>query len=361
MNYYEELGLAENASADEIHRAYRNLARLLHPDQQPDESVRRLAEVQMKRLNRIHETLGDPVERRKYDLSLRDGESGGAQYPGLVALRPARAFPHQRRGLAAGDATWVVTALIAGAAMCGYVGTQASPPPQPASAVGKTSAGPRASAMPPRAVMPDTARRRQVAALSSELIALRQELEAARSERDTALAQLAEHDFQAREEFRSAGEDTSAPPAHVPPAGRSPASASPAISGIPPPDAIHGRWAGTWVYVPLPLTSGSMALYPPDYIEMVISEHNGSIRGRYRARYLITDRAIPSEVRFQFEGEAERDAAHLNWTGVGGARGEVRLRLVSDHSLEVNWTALELGNQMGLVSGTSVLTRRLEQ
>lgn len=215
--------------------------------------------------------------------------------------------------------------------------------------------------MPPRAVMPATARRRPVVALSSELIALRRELEAARSERDTALAQLAEHDLQPPEELRRTGEDTPAPPAHAPPAGPPLTSASPPISGIPPPDAIHGRWAGTWVYVPLLLTSGSMALYPPDYIEMVISEHNGSIRGRYRARYLITDRAIPSEVRFEFQGEAERDTARLNWTGAGGARGEVRLRLVSDHSLEVNWTALELGSQMGLASGTSVLTRWLEQ
>jgi hypothetical protein len=200
-----------------------------------------------------------------------------------------------------------------------------------------------------------------MAALSSELIALRRELEVARSERDSALAQLADHDLQAREESRTATESVPAPPPHAPSAGLSLASASPAIPGIPPSDAISEQWAGIWVYVPQPATADSKALYPPDYIEVAIAEHNGLIRGRYRARYLITDRAIPSEVRFQFQGRTGRDTAHLNWTGAGGARGEVRLRLFADHSLEVNWTALELGSQMGLVSGTAVLTRRQEE
>jgi curved DNA-binding protein CbpA len=33
MNYYQELGFPKTAAAEEVRRAYRSLARLLHPDQ----------------------------------------------------------------------------------------------------------------------------------------------------------------------------------------------------------------------------------------------------------------------------------------------------------------------------------------
>ena len=64
MTYYEELGLGADATIEQIRQAYRHLARLLHPDQQADETLRRLAESQMKRLNSIHKTLTEPSLRR---------------------------------------------------------------------------------------------------------------------------------------------------------------------------------------------------------------------------------------------------------------------------------------------------------
>jgi len=36
MNYYEELGIRQDAALEEIRQAYKLLARLLHPDAQPD-------------------------------------------------------------------------------------------------------------------------------------------------------------------------------------------------------------------------------------------------------------------------------------------------------------------------------------
>jgi len=70
MDYYEELGVHRVAQVEEIRRAWRNLARLLHPDQQQAEGLRLLAEKQMKRLNEICAVLTDPVERLRYDRSL---------------------------------------------------------------------------------------------------------------------------------------------------------------------------------------------------------------------------------------------------------------------------------------------------
>jgi curved DNA-binding protein CbpA len=67
MNYYEELGLTPDATPDDVHRAHRKLTRLLHPDQQTDESLRVLAEAQMRRLNSIVEVLTDSERRKQYD------------------------------------------------------------------------------------------------------------------------------------------------------------------------------------------------------------------------------------------------------------------------------------------------------
>ncbi|MCU1235096.1 MAG: curved DNA-binding protein, partial [Candidatus Solibacter sp.] len=67
MTHYEELGLPAGASREEIRRAYKHLVRLLHPDQCPEENTRRLADLQMKRLNAIRSVLMDPESRAAYD------------------------------------------------------------------------------------------------------------------------------------------------------------------------------------------------------------------------------------------------------------------------------------------------------
>lgn len=63
MTYYHELGVSPSASAEEIGHAYREKARLLHPDQHQEEGLQRAAERQMKRMNRVVAVLSDPVER----------------------------------------------------------------------------------------------------------------------------------------------------------------------------------------------------------------------------------------------------------------------------------------------------------
>ncbi len=68
-NFYELLGVASDASAEEIKRAFRRRARELHPDTNPDPQ----AEAQFKAVAQAYEVLSDPDKRRQYD---RFGEVG---------------------------------------------------------------------------------------------------------------------------------------------------------------------------------------------------------------------------------------------------------------------------------------------
>jgi hypothetical protein len=118
--------------------------------------------------------------------------------------------------------------------------------------------------------------------------------------------------------------------------------------------------AGNWFYSRPRSAEPAADLYPPEFIETMIAEDGGVLHGRYRARYRVTDRAISPEVSFQFTGKAGPDLVKLAFSGAGGAKGEVRLKLLSQNRLEVVWTANELGASLGLGFGTAVLIRRQE-
>jgi DnaJ-class molecular chaperone len=74
---YEILGVAKTASADDIRKAYRKLAKKLHPDLNPGDKQ---AEEQFKEVTAANDLISDPEKRRRYDAGEIDA-SGAEKAP----------------------------------------------------------------------------------------------------------------------------------------------------------------------------------------------------------------------------------------------------------------------------------------
>ena len=118
-------------------------------------------------------------------------------------------------------------------------------------------------------------------------------------------------------------------------------------------------YVGSWLYAS-PNGAREIGLYPPEFIELRITEQGGMLAGSYRARYRVSDRLIPPDIAFEFRGRAGGDPATLAWHGKSGSRGELTLKTLTPASMEVSWHVTEFGAGPALGAGTAVLIRKVE-
>jgi molecular chaperone DnaJ len=77
-DFYRELGISSDASDADIKKAYRKLARQLHPDANPGNSA---AETRFKAVSEAYGVLGDAEKRKQYDEACRLFGTGGLRTP----------------------------------------------------------------------------------------------------------------------------------------------------------------------------------------------------------------------------------------------------------------------------------------
>ncbi|MGD1071686.1 MAG: J domain-containing protein [Bryobacteraceae bacterium] len=358
ITFYEELGIAPDATPEQIHESFRSLVRLLHPDQQMDAQLKEIAERQMRKINRIYAVLSDPDRRRRYDDSLEEDH-----WPPTIIFSPSSDV---QVGRLMSRLAWVGASLVGVVVLIWLA----------ADGTGAETARSRDRVSAAQRVAPTGT---SASDLIAEIERLRADLGLAQAQRDAAIRQL--HRSRGLETKTSGPEELARD--EPPPAGPAlplstavtelPAPLKPSPAVAPPrpvrdapaaarPAAAPARsFAGFWFYTRAAQGAhNNTALYPPEFIEATINEQGGVVTGKYRARYEIVDRAIPPDVNFEFSGTSTGPVMVCQWTGPGGAKGQITLKMTTDNVMQVDWNTSSLGTVQGLVAGTAKLTRRID-
>jgi hypothetical protein len=366
MNYYEELGVRQDAAIEEIRQAYRVLTRLLHPDGQSDVRLKAMAECQMRRLNEILAILTDSQKRRQYDASLYAGPKAALEW-GAPPVPAAPAYWYRVAYFGLRHWFWILIGLVVAGVGLWYV-QQGTPQ---AAAVGATSnaAAPGGSgSIEPGGDAPPP----QFPVTAIQPAATHATAAPPREATHPAAGPVAVADKPAAKPSPLAAARSSSAVESLPPAPPAPAPVAIAVAepprvvaaaklepASPPAKASETSFAGNWFYAPEPATKQDANLYPATYVEFELAEENGSLAGSYRAKYKIPDQAISPDVRFRVQGKSPNGkTCRLAWTSDDGARGEAELKLRSSNRMNVTWWTTVFGSRAALSSGMAELIRQ---
>lgn len=401
MNYYEELGVSETATVEEIRHAYKAMARLLHPDNQSDLTLRAAAERQMARLNGIVSVLVDTEQRRHYDEHLHASPAANSLAPNGISVKPHRVWtpapeppyiPPRRFQLlrfAAQNWSWILTGLvIAGASITfALTGNRPTVVREWNTAI-ENSLSPRAldrdhPLTKGRGAKPESDHRR----LSEDA-----SLTASRPQPVTVQPALPAPMDVAPEPLRTSSANPPAsnaterstlsttpptPPSPVPvpvpappsaPASPAPSTSSPmpagsssSVAAIPSangtrPLGTDDPFSGRWFFTAANNTPAGP--FPTDSIELHLRNENGSLRGEYRAVYRVPDRSVAPEVAFDLEGRVPAGRmARLDWISSDSGRGLMDIVMRVSGELDVTWWTTQFGKRATLRSGKAILTK----
>jgi curved DNA-binding protein CbpA len=343
ITYYEELGVENTATPEQIREGYRALVRLLHPDQQTDPQLRDAAGFQMRKLNRIHAVLSDPVRRTSYDESLE-----------AVPTAPVIVV----RGSDGELKKLIVRAGAVGGIVLGTFLLILFMVPGNNSDARVQDARASTGAKPSDVADSDP---------GEQIARLRDQLRTAEAERDDAFAQLVR--LGAKKQGESPEPAKSEP--KVPPvstsdvmtefpssdSGGAPSASASLANSAPKTSATD--FAGDWVFSSAgSASSGGKSEYPPEYIELTVTARNGWLQGQYHSRYQVLDHGVSPDVDFTFTGSPANGALNCAWQGSGGAKGRMSMRLLPSSTVELAWNVTELGSQQWLKTGTATLIRK---
>lgn len=344
LTYYDELGVESGASPDEIRDAFRALARLLHPDAQTDPALKDMAERQMRKLNRIHAVLADPTRRSAYDDSL-----ASARHAPIIVFSGSDGNLKKllvRLGIAG--------AIIFGTFLLIWFAVGSNTSTEVRGQDSRVSAATRAT----DSIEGDPAE--QIARLRARILTLE-------TERNSVLAQLSRVGI--KPSFAAPAPSQSAPAPAAATLARNTAPAATTLaelpsdtkSAAPEPPVAAAQFTGFWVNGKAGTGSaspGGKAQYPPEFIELTVTEQNGVLHGQYHSRYQILDHAISPDVDFVFSGTPGGSSLNCAWQGPGGSKGRMTLKLLPAGAVDLAWNATELGTQQWLTSGAATLNRR---
>ena len=129
------------------------------------------------------------------------------------------------------------------------------------------------------------------------------------------------------------------------------------LAAPPRPPANSSRFSGVWGLA-RPKAEAVTSAYSPESVDLIVSGQAGRIQGRYRALYPGMGATEPPMVRFYFEGTCNNDVANAPWTSDDGSKGEIQLKLASDNTLQLVWSATDAATQTGPATGTVALVRK---